>query len=214
MRVPVVYRDATGVIAGELETDGRDLRMTLDGLTFEGRDLDMLEPAEGVPLPARFTLGDDLCACQLRFALPISVMAGADELAASLGVELELGAPRLLPRGGIDREVLRLELVVGDRRVRSSGTTGWFEDELVELARACPDLHFKTCFGCGLSDYSPAGHGLFGGLMCFRDNKAAYRAVTTKCELFAIHDTFTEHVQETHVCPEWEARRPGSGYRG
>ena len=50
--------------------------------------------------------------------------------------------------------------------------------------------------------------------MCFRDAKPAYRAVTSKVQLFAIHDAFTEQVQETHVCPEWERRASGAGYRG
>jgi hypothetical protein len=62
--------------------------------------------------------------------------------------------------------------------------------------------------------YSPYGHGLFGGLACFRGNKAGYRAVTGKDDLFAVWDTMTEFVQETHLCPEFERRVPGTGYRG
>ena len=58
------------------------------------------------------------------------------------------------------------------------------------------------------------GHGLFGGLICFRGIKAEYRAVNSKAALFEILDRFTEQVQETHVCPEFERRTPGAGYRG
>lgn len=170
------------------------------------------EPVEPAALPPRFVLASTgLCACHLVFALPIGVLAGTGELSATIGVELELGPPR--ESGGIESELVWLELRVGDRRVRSSGKSGWFENELVELER-CPDLKQKTCFGCGLSDYSPYGLGLFGDLMCFRDNKLAYRAVRSKEDLFAIIDTVTEQVQETYVCCDFEPRVPGAGYRG
>ena len=72
----------------------------------------------------------------------------------------------------------------------------------------------KACINCAFSDYSPVGHGLFGGLACFRGNKAGYRGVTSKGGLFKIWDTMTEFVQETYLCPEFEKRAPGTGYRG
>lgn len=211
--VPLTYRDAEGELAGELETDGRRLAATLAGVRFEGADLDALAPVGPAARPGRFRIsGGSLCECRLRFALPIAMLADDRETAAMLGIDLELGAPRAT--GGLDREAVALELIAGEHRALSSGASGWFEDEILELQRALPDLHWKTCFGCGLSDYSPYGHGLFGGLMCFRDAASAYRAVKTKQLLLAIHDAFTEHVQETHVCPAWERRTPGAGYRG
>ncbi len=210
--IRLVYRDAHGELVGELETDGRHLTAVIDGVRFAGW-LDSLEPTEPTTLPPRFVLAaGGLSSCVLTFALPITVLAAGRELPASLGVELELGAPR--PDQGLDRERVVLELAVEERHVRSSGRSGWFEDELVEIQRACPDLRLVTCFGCGLSDYSPYGHGLFGNLMCFRGNKVAYRAVQSKQDLFAIIDTVTEQVQETHVCAEYEPRVPGAGYRG
>jgi hypothetical protein len=74
--------------------------------------------------------------------------------------------------------------------------------------------YLKTCINCAFSDYSPSGHGLFGGLACFRDNKTGYRAVRTKRDLFGIWITMTGFVQETFLCPEFERRSPGTGYRG
>jgi hypothetical protein len=41
-----------------------------------------------------------------------------------------------------------------------------------------------------------------------------YRAVTGKDGLFDLWDTMTEYVQETHLCPEFERREPGTEYRG
>jgi hypothetical protein len=75
-------------------------------------------------------------------------------------------------------------------------------------------MYLKACINCAFSDYSPCGHGLFGGLACFRDNKQAYLSVQTKRDLFEIWSTMTEFVQETFLCSEFERRAPGAGYRG
>jgi hypothetical protein len=72
----------------------------------------------------------------------------------------------------------------------------------------------KCCFNCAFSDYSPAGSGIFGDMLCFRDNKEEYFKVKDKWDLFRIWETMTEHVQETYLCPEFEKRIPGTGYRG
>jgi hypothetical protein len=101
---------------------------------------------------------------------------------------------------------------VGDRRLKVACDD--IESGLVKLQTLAPELHFKTCYGCGLSDYSPGGQDLFGTLMCFRDANDDYRRVQTKWDLFALSPRVTEAVQETHVCAEWERRKPGTGYRG
>jgi len=72
----------------------------------------------------------------------------------------------------------------------------------------------KACINCLYSDYSPLGHGLFGCMMCFRNLKAEYVKVTTKDELWPIHDRYDRLVQETYLCPDFERRIPGTGYRG
>ncbi len=98
---------------------------------------------------------------------------------------------------------------------RSAGTSGWFEDELLDIQKQLPDgVFLKACITCAFSDYSPYGHGLFGGMLCFRDNKAGYLTVKGKSDLFRIWSTATEYVQETYLCPEFERRVRGSGYRG
>jgi hypothetical protein len=75
-------------------------------------------------------------------------------------------------------------------------------------------MYLQTCFCCAFSDYSPYGNGLFGDLACFRDNKQPYLAVETKRDFLALWDTYTEFVQETYHCGEFERRKPGTGYRG
>ena len=72
----------------------------------------------------------------------------------------------------------------------------------------------KACINCSFSDYSPGGHDGFGTLLCFRDNKDAYLAVKGKRDLFQLMHKMTECVQETYLCPEFQRRVPGAGYRG
>ncbi|MGC4118501.1 MAG: DUF6304 family protein [Myxococcales bacterium] len=214
---PTRYRDAQGELATALFNDGKTLSMELGGVRFEGPDFDSLTVAspEGAAVPARFTLSScgDLCACVLELELPVTVASPRGEEEGGLEVRLVLGAPS--PNGGIDAEQLALALRLKDRRLRSPGTSGWFEDELASLQRQLRDgVHLKCCFGCAFSDYSPAGHALFGSLGCFRRNKAGYAAAKTKEALFALWAADAESVQETDLCPEFDRRVPGTGYRG
>ncbi len=77
----------------------------------------------------------------------------------------------------------------------------------------------KACINCAFSDYSPYGHGLFGNLICFRANKTGYLARSSnedfcKDDYFDVMETVSEMVRETYLCPEFEKRAPGTGYRG
>jgi hypothetical protein len=44
--------------------------------------------------------------------------------------------------------------------------------------------------------------------------KAEYLKVRTKGEYMRVMNRYTERVQETYLCPEFERRKPGTGYRG
>ncbi len=108
-----------------------------------------------------------------------------------------------------------MTLTVDDKTYTGSGTSGLFEYELLEIQAALPDDVFLiACINCAFSDYSVYGQGLFGTMLCFRNNKAAYLAVRDKDEYMAIMDDYAEIVQETYLCPEFERRTPGTGYRG
>jgi hypothetical protein len=91
---------------------------------------------------------------------------------------------------------------------------------MLDLQRKLPPGTFMTaCINCAFSDYSPCGHGLFGNLICFRANKAGYLGLPSgedfsKDAYFDVMETVSEMVQETYVCPEFERRLPGTGYRG
>ena len=190
--------------------------MCIRGVEFAGTDFDALEPAEGTDPDqlAPFTLQCNcLCACTIETEMPLPVVVNGDAAEGLLLVRLELGEPTA--RGSIDREVLTLALRLGLAVYHSRGTSGWFEDELLDLQRQLPQgSYLKACITCAFSDYSPAGHGLFGCLACFRDNKAGYSAVRGKRDLFRVWGTMSGFVQETYLCPDYRRRVPGTGYRG
>ena len=215
---PAIYRDRFGEEATTIQNDGRTLRMQVRGVTFIGSDFDAFEPVPATDSShlSTFTLDNgSLCACEIVCDMPLPIVVEQEVIVGALHVQLTLGRPRPAPRGGIDEERLILQFSFDNQTFTSRGISGWFEDELLDIQRELPvNTSLKACILCAFSDYSPAGHGLFGGLACFRDHKAEYRAVNGKRALFQLWPKLTEYVQETDLCNEFEQRIPGSGYRG
>ncbi|QSQ22845.1 hypothetical protein JY651_48440 [Pyxidicoccus parkwayensis] len=213
---PGTYRDAHGTEPIVIHNDGHTLSTRIRGCELSGADFDglTLVGEASAAEAAGLTLNrGDLCACELSCELPLQITTPEAVETAVLRMRLVLGSPDA--RGGIDSEVLHLELDVRGQTFRSSGTSGWFEDELLDVQRKLPGgLSLRACITCAFSDYSPYGHGLFGCMACFRDNKQGYRAAIGKKGLFEVWSTLTGYVQETYVCPEFERRTPGTGYRG
>jgi Family of unknown function (DUF6304) len=212
---PGYYADQHGREAVTVQNGGQTLAVRIRGVRFIGADFDILEPDEPPPASARLVLCDGaLCSCTIECDVPVQLTTAADvSTPGVLRCRVTLGAPR--DRGRGDRVQLQLAVEPGDILVTSSGTHGVFETALIDVQRQLPPgLHLKTCISCAFSDYFPAGSLMFGGLACFRDNRAAYRTVTNKRDLFSIWDTRTEYVQETYLCPEYERRGPHAGYRG
>jgi hypothetical protein len=214
IRYDGTYFDARGREVIAFLNDGETLRTRIRGVEFAGSDFDGMSPVDGSVDLAGFTLnGGALCGCSFAFDIPVPVIAESSEVSGCLHAELELGRPA--PNGGIDRERLQLTLEYGDDRVASSGTSGWFEDELAQVQRQLPQSVFiKACINCLFSDYSPYGHGLYGQMMCFRNIKTEYLQVKSKRDFFSIHGRQDRLVQETYLCPEFSRRISGTGYRG
>lgn len=213
---PARYRDARGSEATVIENDGHLLRTVVRGVEFTGRDFDILEPPPELDadLRSQFTLAHGYLAdCVIAWEMPLTLMFRDRQAYGRLEAQLDLGPEG--PRGGLTQERLHLVLRWSDGVVASRGQTGWFESELTDLQQQLPEgASLRCCFTCALSDYSPAGHGLFGGLACFRDNTAQYLTVHSKADIFRVWPTMTEFVQETFLCPEYSRRLPGFGYRG
>lgn len=212
---PTKYSDKFSTESTTLYNDGATLSLVLRGVRFAGRDLDSLKPNQAVPeeLLNQFTLSHDaLCECTLDIQIPVPVVSDDRETDAILDVHLELGVPTRT--GAIDRERLSLSLRIANNVYRSEGMSGWFEEELLSLQRAMPQGRFlKACIACAYSDYSPYGHGLFGGMACFRNFKTEYSLVKDKYDLFPILEQ-ADRVQETYLCSDFVKRRPNTGYRG
>ena len=205
---PARNQDARGVEATTIHNDGRTLRMVVRGLEFCGSDFDALAAPPGLDAATRasFSLVQGyLTDFVLEWKMPMGVAVGGRLTEARLDASLTLGSGHELLR-----LVLRWEGGVAESRER-----GWFEDAVADLQAQLPEgVSMRCCFACAFSDYHPAGHGLFGGLACFRDSKDGYLAVHSKGDLWPAWPTRTEWVQETFVCPEFQVRVPGTGYRG
>jgi hypothetical protein len=210
------FEDARGTEATRIHNDGRELRIALRGVSFAGSDFDSLSPVAGQLERARelFTLQqEDLCACRLVWEMPLAIDHRGERHEGLLVANLSLGDP--LPNGRLTSGLLLLELKTPSATIRSSGRSGWFEDELLELARQLGNGEsIRSCITCAFSDYSPYGHGLFGSLACFRDAKEEYNRAHGKAGIFSVWNRMTEYVQETYLCDEYRLRAPGTGYRG
>jgi len=217
---PTTYTNRYGQETTTLESDGTSLYMVLRGTLFEGSSFTSLCPKNEEDIP---TLGStfplsrfgELHACVFACELPLSLMVRGATEPGKLLVHFEVfDETRFLPRQAAWD--MWLELHVGDNTFRSSHGFFDFEERLNEIQAHLPkDTYLQACIHCAFSDYSPAGHGEFGDLWCFRSNKQGYRNVTSKWDLFRLmSQAQPEAVQETYLCPEFEKRKPGTGYRG
>ena len=224
------FADAHGREAIVIHNDGHWLRTTIRGVALAGHSLDDFEPVDTPSAAdlAQLTLSPQgqLCACELRFDLPLPLtpltpwMASGGDVTAKLQVHLELGAPTA---HSLTHERLTLALAWtnasgGEQRITAQGNSAWFETALLDLQaqlRALPEpLSIKACISCQYSDYSPYGNGLFGSRLCFRNIAAEYSQVSDKASFWAVHDRFERQVQETYLCSQFAWRKPGTGYRG
>jgi hypothetical protein len=206
-----VFHDKVGREPISIICDTRSLSTTIRGVAFAGSDFNSLStPVEN----AQFDLCcGDLCSCEFRLQIPVRLWAPEGLRHSQLLAIIELGNPA--PNGGLDRENVRLAMEQPEFSISSPGDSGWFEDEMLSfVAQLPPGFSLQTCVTCGLSDYSPYGHGFSGDLACFREVPEDYRAVTSKAGIFALWGRMTEFVQEFHWCDQFEDRPKGRGYRG
>jgi len=206
-----IFRDQRGEEHIVFRSTGTALATTICGAECVGSDFDSLTPASS---PNLFDLSHgDICGCSFTILIPVRLLAPEGLRHAELLAEIVLGLPTQL--GGLDREDIEVSLDQPEFSIRSRGDSGWFEDELLSLSAQLPEgFSLQCCITCGLSDYSPYGHGAFGSLACFRGAADDYRVVCSKAGIFQIWGRLTEYVQETHYCSHYETRPKGRGYRG
>ncbi|MFE2417278.1 DUF6304 family protein [Streptomyces hokutonensis] len=212
-RWPGRYTDRHGGEDVVFESDGRQLiRTTIRGVRFESNSMNDLRALGGEPPEASFAFFDGgLCSCLLEWEVPLSVaVEGQGVRTAVLACALRLGDPAG-HRLGLDAETLTTTLRLDGREYPSSDGGDNFEDALYEIQRQLPDgARLWACVMCARSDYQLVGHGLMGGLACFRDARPDPDNVV---------DAWNEHtdfVQETWLCEQFAHRSttPHTGYRG
>lgn len=206
---PSTRRQPPGVMGYQIET-------TIRGVTFCGYDFDGLEPRDpGQAIAAELPLSrlsGELADSVIKGDLPCTIEI--DGRRAPAVVEFTLTLPSA--EGGPETQHsspknLHLSLTVADQRFDVDDD--WFEDGVLRLDQAArrAGASLVCCVTCRYSDYSPGGHGLMG-MRCHRGAKEQYLAVRSKRDYWSV--PVTEDVMETYLCPEYERRIPGTGYRG
>jgi Family of unknown function (DUF6304) len=212
---PAKYFDKNGEFETTIRNDYKTLRMNLRGVEFLGESFTGLYTEEvDNPVLANFTFAQEcLSDCKISYEMPIEIIAENNVIIGNLVVQIELGKPN--EKGWSERDDVILVLSYDDKIFRSKVKSEWFENELLDIQNQLPINHkLKCCFGCIYSDYSVYGHGFFGDLMCYRNIKEDYKKVSDKKRFMEIMENFTEYVQETYLCEEFEVRKTGTGYRG
>ena len=211
---PGFYSDSRGREAIRVSIENRTIGTEIRGVSFSGDSFDDLMPATSPGTEIPFSLHHGaLCSCTIEWTMPVTLATRDSDQTAGLGCRLILGDQG--QRGGLGREDLHLTLDCKTGHAAIGAAAGDFETALIAVQRDLPPgVDLKACISCGLSDYSPAGSGLFGSLACFRGNADAYLTVSSKQQIFQIWDTLTEYVAETYLCPRYQRRQPKAGYRG
>ena len=206
---PSTRRQPPGVMGYAIET-------TIRGVTFWGYDFDGLEPSDADDALAAglslSRLSGELAASVIMGDLPCTIEVDGQRAAAVVTFTLTLpSAERGPERQYPSPKNLHLSLTVADQRFDVDDD--WFEDGVLSLDQAVRRVgaSLVCCVTCLYSDYSPGGHGLMG-MSCHRGAKEQYLAVRSKLDYWSV--PVTEDVMETYLCPEYERRVPGTGYRG
>lgn len=208
------YHDEHGDEEILIHNNGQVLTTTIRGIEFSYTDIFYIrlkEPQIARQHPSFHTFmvdDEDLYSFTVDYEMPILVVQDSRTQNAALHVHLEMSAPDRLWNGQI-----QLRLSVGADSFQTRLINDDIEVALLDLESALPqNTYLKCCFFCNFSDYSPYGKNAYGDMACHRNNKQEYLAVQTKRDYFAV--PVTETVQETYLCPEFEKRKKGTGYRG
>ncbi len=188
-----------------------EVRTTIRGIEVWGADFDGLSPDdESEEVSHLFNLAPDGSLAECVFSGEMPCIVEVDGVRREIAVRFELDLRASAAHPPSDPKNLRLSLDLGGSVY--AVTDEWFADGIPRLERELPDTdQLICCVTCLYSDYSPYGHGLTG-MTCHRDAKAQYLAVRSKRDYLTV--PATEDVPETYLCPEYERRIPGTGYRG
>lgn len=220
------YTDEFGTESTAIINDGSSLKMTLRNVEFSGKDFHSFKTqASTNDINSMFNLyASELCGYFIDCQIPVLIVSNNEESRVLLHAHIEYGKPveistpinqaktKLETNQGIDVETMRLEIEYQGKTYKSGGKNFYstFDEQLTELRDEFPtDFYLKICWNCGLSDYHTfAGSGVFGNLGCFRNAKNEYRQAKNKFDFMALWEKQAIKVQEIHLCPKFEKRKP------
>lgn len=184
---------------------GFELSTVVRGIPVRG-SLDCLEADPANP-EARKTLSldrlNDLTQCTLGGDLPCTVEVGDVRRTGVIRFSFDR-------KPGYERDTMHLSLTL-DGATYETGCDA-LETGLPRLAAALPpDAGLVCCFTCLYSHYSPGSSGAMG-IACHRDAEEQYLAARSKSDMWSV--PVTEVVPETYLCPQYQRRVAGAGYRG
>jgi hypothetical protein len=204
---PVIWRIGPSDRYGDT-SDWFEIHTVVRGVPIWGMDFPGLGPDEPDAAGAeRLSLGpaDDLDNCRLRGDLPCAVVVNGQRRDSTVHFALDLRKREPVSRP----ENLQLSTVVDG--VTYEVTDDWFEDGLRRLEDALPDgVQLAACVTCQYSGYALEGREVMG-IRCHRGAKTQVLAARTKAEYRSV--PVNEEVPDTYLCPEYERRLPGTGYR-
>lgn len=234
MKHNITYKDDTGKIIGllknkfnELDYDNHyALELELDGVIFQGDAFDGLELKNETEYNQdqlnRYSFNDikvfgteeklkELTNCTFQFEFQIKL---ADKHSLTLKEVIGIFTVALGNYNSKNNSIFTFNFSINNTNLEVTGDS--FEEIFDNLKETIKDLFYiKNCYGCKYSDYSPYGRDSFGDMMCFKNAKTKYLNVTGKADLFKLmSEEKIIHVQETHLCDEFEVRKENTGYRG
>jgi len=219
-----VYQDKQMLFPVEIYNNSEVLTFQIGKYRFAGTQMDDFELQNPICYSAKelrkfswnkLPHAEDFCYTlsdyNLSVFIPIQLITKrGKEKSVILKLRSSCGSPQ--ENGGLSHYAMNLALIFFGKTYTGEGA--FFEDAVHALLQSTRgEFSFKSCFGCQFSDYSVFGQGAFGTMLCFKNQKKKYLAVTTKAEYMAL-DREDRFVQETFLCEEFEARGENVGYRG
>jgi hypothetical protein len=225
-----LYKDSLGTLEIGIENNSITLVTKIDGVVFSGSEFDDLSVDNKSKYTdkqlARFTFLktpiyqtdrfiETLCNCQIEIVVPQVIIDKFNDIQfySDLKIEISLGNVRNeTPGTRIEYEKVTLSLSIADKVF--TDTSDYFGSSFDKIHDQIRDKYqLKNCYGCMYGDYSVYGQGVFGTMLCFRNQKAEYSKVTNKDEYMELAPPY-RHVQEIYCCDQYEIRKKGVGYRG
>jgi hypothetical protein len=208
----VTYSDKKGEIKTEMTNNGSELRIKLDGIEFLSTNLGDFKTINTDKQNKRFDFDKygTLTNYSLFVQFPIRIEINDCEKITTLDCKLKSTISSI----GVNQTISDSKIQIANKIIEI-GSFDLFESAFDRLNQKInSNIKLKCCSNCLYADYSVFGQDFWGTMLCFKNIKNEYLKVKHKGDYMNIMDNYTQQVQETHYCNEFEKRIDGTGYRG